>query len=71
MSLLVGMRVVITKAVKLRLTCHGRHWVGDNIRMWAMHNLNLGKTHRIHLLMCTNPWGEGAILSSGLVRIDM
>ena len=30
--------LVITKAVKLRLTCHARHWVGDNIRIWAMHN---------------------------------
>ena len=34
-----------------------------------MHNLNLGKTRRINLLMCTNPWG--AILSSGLVRMYM
>ena len=42
--------------------------MGDNIRIWAMHNLNLGKAHRINLLMCTNPWG--AILSSGLVRIN-
>ena len=40
--------VIITKAVKLRLTCHGKHWVGDNTRIWEMHCLNMGKSHRVN-----------------------
>ena len=61
--------LVVTKAVKLRLTCQSRHWVGDNTRIWEMHCLNLGKAQRINLLFVLIH--VGGILSSGLVRIYM
>ena len=38
--------------------------MGDNTRIWAMHCLNLGKSHRINYPRSTNPWG--AILYNGL-----